>query len=614
MKRDPIPFHAHQQSLDLCQSIIVDLFAGGGGVSSGIEMALGVPPHIAINHNDNALSMHRANHPFTEHLQADVREVSPRAATRGRHVGALHLSPDCTHHSQAVGGQPRDAKIRALSWVGIHWAGTVHPDVITLENVKQIRQWGPLVAKRDPATGRVVKLDGTVAAPGEHVPVAQQYLVPDKRRAGKTWRRFKAMLRAMGYEVEERVLNAADYGMQTRTSRERLIMIARCDGLPIVWPEPENAREPKKGQHRWRGAHEAIDFSLPSRSIFDRPRPLAEATMRRIAKGVVKFVLQSGDPFIVPIAHYNGSEPAHDIREPLRTITAHPKGGSFALGTPVLVQTGYGERDGQAPRVLDLEQPLGTVVAGGVKHALATAMLTKFRGASVGSDIQDPMPTITSGGGAQRPAGAAHAMGVVTAYMMQANGGFNDERGTPGHDLNRPMSSIASKGSQQQLVTAHLAHLRSNCDARDIAEPVRTLSAGGEHHALVVCELSQEHQDSALRVAAFLMRYYGEGGQWGDLRDPMATITTKDRLALVTVLIKGTPYVIVDIQLRMLTPPELYRATGFPADYIIDHGHDGRRFSKSEQVRMVGNAVPPEMIAAVYRANCAHLAIRRIAA
>lgn len=569
------------------EKLIVDLFAGGGGMSVAMEMAWGRSPDIAINHNDNALSMHRMNHPQTRHFVADVFEVCPRGATQGRPVGWLHLSPDCTHHSQARGGQPRSAKIRALAWIGVRWAGQVMPDVISLENVKQFLKWGPLIAKRDQATGRVVKLDGSVAAPGERVPVENQFLVPDPRREGQTYRHFVRILEAMGYTVDKRLIVAANHG--GHTTRERLFMIASRTGQPILWEEPTHFKKPGRGQHRWRPAADCIDWSIGCASIFDRQRPLADATLRRIARGIVRYVLESGDPFIVNMAyggcralvaptliqagHGEGKPGAarwsygcNDIQGPIGTVTA--SGGGQALAAAVLVQTGYGEREGQAPRALDVEQPLGTVVGTG-KHA------------------------------------------VAAAYLMQANGGFN---ATPGHDVRQPMSTVTNTGSQQQVVTAHLMTLRKNCVGVAADEPLPTITASAEHHAVVACTLSTEEEAGALRTAAFLMRYYGEGGQWSDLRDPMTTVTTKDRMALVTVTIKGAPYVIVDIGLRMLEPRELFRAQDFPDSYIIDRGHDGRRFSKSAQVRMVGNSVDPKMAVGFLRLNAPDLAARRIAA
>ncbi|WNV05821.1 DNA cytosine methyltransferase [Candidatus Methylospira mobilis] len=428
-----------QQHLDFQSELVIDLFAGGGGTSTGIEMAIGVPPHIAVNHNPDALSMHQANHPFTRHYMADVYEVCPIQVAEGRPVGGLHLSPDCRHHSQAAGGQPRDSKIRSLSWVALRWAGQVKPRIIALENVRQIQKWGPLIAKRK--NGRVIKLDGTVAAPGERVPVQQQHLIPDPKRAGKTWRRFISLLEHTGYTVDSKMLCAADYG--TPTTRERLFMVARCDGQPIVWPKPTHFKNPKKGQKKWRAAAECIDWSISGKSIFDRKTPLKPNTLRRIAKGITRLVLNNPNPFIVNVTHI-------------------------------------------ADRADDIEQPLR-----------------------------------------------------------------------------------------------------------------------------VECVLSEQEEAGALRVASFLMQYYSEGGQWGDLNDPMNTITTRDRLALVTVMIEGAPYVIVDILLRMLQPHELYKAQGFPDDYIIDRGHDGRLFTKSKQVYMCGNSVPPPLAAALFEANLPDLSIRK---
>lgn len=592
--------------LGMDNEIIVDLFAGGGGMSTAIEQALGRHSDVSVNHDDDAVSMHTVNHPQTEHYRADVFEVCPYEATRGRAIGLLHLSPDCTHHSQAAGGQPRDRKIRALAWVGKRWAGMGkrrakgrHPRVITLENVKQILQWGPLIAKRCKHTGRVLKLDGTVAAPGERVPVQEQYLVPDPKHAGRTWRRFVRELEALGYVVKWDTMISADYG--DATTRERLFMVARRDGRPIVLPEPTHHKTPAKGQKAWRPAADHIDFSDLGQSIFNRNRPLAPATMRRIAKGMKKFVLDSGDPFIVPIAHYNGSEPVHDVREPLRTITAHPKGGAFAMATGTLVSLTHQGAD----RFHDVQAPMPTITAANRGEiALAAAHMVKFRGDSIGHAIDEPCPTITSGGGAKRPAGAAHALGVATAYLMQANGGYNT---TPGHDMRKPASTITNTGSQQQLVTAHLTTLRQGCDGRSVNEPLPTVTAGADQIALTQYTLSKEHEEGALRCAAFLVSYYGTDNVSG-LDQPMPTATTRDRLALVTVWLKGEPWVIVDICLRMLKPRELYGCQGFPTSYIIDRGHDGRAFSKSAQVRMVGNSVSPGPARALIWANCSDMA------
>lgn len=605
--------------------IVVDFFCGGGGAGTGLEMGLGRPVTVAKNHSPAAISMHTANHPAARHFTTDVFEGDPDDECQGRAVGWFHMSPDCTHHSQAAGGQPRKREIRNLSWIGLKWAGKKKPRVISLENVKQILQWGPLIAKRDKATGRVMKLDGTVAAVGERVPVQQQFLVPDPKRRGITWRRFVHLLEGMGYQVEWRIIKACDFGAPT--SRERLFMIARCDGQPIVWPEPTHAKNPIKGQQKWRTAADCIDWSVPSKSIFGRKKALADATLRRVAKGMKKFVLDNPQPFIVPIANWPG-ELAQSADEPLRTVTSWPRGGSFAMASATLVQTGYGERQGQQPRVSGLDQPLGTVVAGGVKHALSSAVIlpATHQGADRVNDPGEPMPTVTAAnrgelmmaspvmigaGGpvyAGKPAPADQPMGtlmthnhraLVTAFIEQANGGFNT---TPAKGADEPLTTVTNTGSQQRLVTASLATLRRNCVGRAIDEPVPTMTAGAEHHALVEYKLSPEHEEGALRVAAFLISYYGtENISAADA--PAPTVTTKDRLGLVTVFVKGTPYVIVDICLRMLQPHELYRAQGFPASYIIDKGADGKPFTKTEQVHMCGNSVSPPPMAALARAN-----------
>lgn len=659
--------------------IVVDFFCGGGGAGTGLEIGLGRAVNVAKNHSPQAISMHTVNHPGAQHFTTDVFEGDPDTECGGKAVGWFHMSPDCTHHSQAAGGQPRKREIRNLSWIGLKWGGKKRPRVISLENVKQILQWGRLIAKRDKATGRVVTLEqvphptkkgkttNRVAAPGEQVPVSNQFLVPDPKQRGRTWRRFVALLEGMGYVVEWKVIRACDFGAPT--SRERLFMIARCDGQSIVWPEPTHAKSPVKGQQKWKTAADCIDFSDLGKSIFGRKKDLAEATLRRVAKGMKKFVIDSPAPFIVPIANWSG-ESVQSAGEPLRTITSYPKGGAFSVVSPViapathqgsdrindpldplptvtcanrgeltlisptLIQSGYGERPGQEPRVPGVDQPLGTVVAGGVKHALASACIVQAgHGEGSGAnkrrshgvnDICGPVGTVTASGGGQS---------VSTAVMIQANGGFNTVHAK---DIRDPMTTVTNTGSQQQLATAHLVHMRGNCDARDLNDPLHTVSAGGQHHGLVSAfmerafggsvgqgledpaptitaggggksslvslTLSPEHEAGALRVAAFLISYYGtENVSACDA--PAPTITTKDRLALVTVMVQGAPYVIVDICLRMLKPAELYKAQGFPADYIITHGADGKPFTITQQVHMCGNSVSPPPMAALARAN-----------
>ncbi|MFK7667482.1 DNA cytosine methyltransferase [Pseudomonas lundensis] len=622
--------------------IVVDFFCGGGGAGTGLEIGLGRAVNVAKNHSPQAISMHTMNHPGAQHFTTDVFEGDPDTECGGRGVGWFHMSPDCTHHSQAAGGQPRKREIRNLSWIGLKWAGKKQPRVISLENVKQILQWGPLVAKRCKSTGRVIKLGGGVAEAGEVVPVSEQFLVPDPKRRGQTWAVFVAELQRLGYAVEWRVIKACDFGAPT--SRERLFMIARCDGQAIVWPEPTHAKNPAKGQQKWRTAAECIDWTIPSKSIFGRKKDLAPATLRRVAKGMRKFVLDAANPFILPIANWSG-ESVQSAAEPLRTVTSYPKGGAFSVVSPVMVAAAHVEgkpggvqRRGAGSR--STGELLATVTASG-GHSIAAAHLVKFRFADEGKALDAPLPTITSGGNYKRPAGAAHAMGISTVFMAQMNGGFNT---TAAKSMDDPMTTVTNTGSQQQLVTANLVHLRGNCDARDLNDPLHTISAGGTHHglmtaflerqfgasvgqalddpaptitaggggksSLVELQLSPEVEAGAMRVAAFLISYYGTENVSG-ANGPAPTITTRDRLALVTVTIKGTPYVIVDICLRMLQPAELYKAQGFPADYIISHGADGNPFTKTQQVHMCGNSVSPPPMAALARANDPWRAIER---
>ncbi len=687
-------FPAPQRSRLRPGEIVVDLFAGGGGASEGLKQALGIDPALAYNHDELAIGMHAANHPLTQHHREDIWHADPRVDVAGRPIGWFHASPDCTHFSQAKGGQPRSRKTRALSWVVLKWVGQLlradrlhgtntAPRIISMENVWQILTWGPLVAKRCKATGRVVTLDlvqalheetgqplfrrgkpvmvNRVADKGERVPVERQALVPDKRYSGRTWQQFVAALRALGYVVEWRKLVASDYG--AGTSRERLFLLARRDGEAIVWPEQSHGSA--LGQTPRVTAADCLDFSIPCPSIFTRGKALADATMRRIAKGVMRHVIESADPFIVPVTHQGGDR-VHDVRDPMRTITAanrgelmlaapelapfltehanasrqrtmaadEPlptvcagvKGGHFSVVTPILagvggragqseprsggepvytmttkadtalvaptlVQTGYGEREGQAPRALDLRQPLGTVVAGGVKHAVAAASLVTLRRNMVGADARTPLTTV---------AAQAEHHALATAFLEQANGGFYQGSGNDARD---PVSTITASGSQQRLVAAHLTAMAQNVVGNDLRAPLPTILAGATRFAEVECTLSPEQEAGALRVAAFLVKYYGTGANVPSLLDPVDTVTTRDRLALVTVHLQGVPYVIVDIGLRMLKPHELYRAQGFPPGYIIDRTANGTPLSTSAAVRMVGNSVSPPPLRALAEAN-----------
>ncbi|QBR40993.1 DNA cytosine methyltransferase [Kerstersia gyiorum] len=427
--------------LPVHNELVVDLFAGGGGASTGIEQAIGRPVDISVNHAPEAVALHTVNHPQTQHYTSDVFEINPLVATRGMPVGLLWASPDCKHFSKAKGGKPVSKRIRGLAWVVVKWAKAVRPRVIILENVEEFQTWGPLSD------------DG----------------MPCQKRKGETFEMWQAQLRELGYRIEHRELRACDYG--TPTIRKRFFMVARRDGLPITWPSQTHFQRPAKGQAAWRTAAEIIDWSIPCPSIFERSRPLADATCRRIAKGIMRYVVDAADPFIVGLAHGDHSSRSgrreYGIHEPLRTI--HAGGGNHALVMPTLVQTGYGERLGQSPRVPGLDKPLGTIV-GTQKHALVAAFLAKHYTGVVGSDMRDPIGTVTS-------------------------------------------------VDHHSLVTSHLVKLRNNQFGQGVDEPMPTLTAGGGHVG---------------EVRAFLLKYYGTD-QDPQLDEPLHTVTTKHRFGLVTV-------------------------------------------------------------------------------
>ena len=497
---------------DLFESdISVDLFAGGGGASIGTEAALGRAVDIAINHDEVAIAVHRANHPRTAHYTADVFEVRPEAAVRGRRVRHLHASPDCRSFSRAKGSAPRSASVRSLDDVVVVWARAVRPDVITLENVPEFVEWGPVTDAGQPV----------------------------KAMKGTEFARWCGELRAVGYVIEHRVLHAHHFGAPT--SRKRFFLVARLDGKPIAWPQPTHG----PGLKPYRTAASCIDWSIPCPSIFERKRPLAPATLRRIAAGVVRFVLESARPFIIKVNH-QGERAPESIDRPLTTVTAQRRG--HALVAPTLIQTGYGERKGQAPRVLDLHKPLGAIVGGGQKHALVSAFLAQHYQGQVGHELKKPLPTITA-------------------------------------------------IDHHSLVTSSIAVLRNNCDAKSVTEPLPTICAGGNHLG---------------EVRAFLTTYYGNTEDIGQsVREPLRTVTTKDRFAVVTVSIGGVDYAIVDIGMRMLEPHELLKA---------QFGRFARRYdlsaakTKKDQVRLIGNSVCPEVQEAVVRSNLGSTPAKRKAA
>jgi DNA (cytosine-5)-methyltransferase 1 len=541
---------ADQFILPIAHELVIDLFAGGGGASTGIEQAIGRHVDIAVNHAADAVALHQANHPQTRHFVSDVFEVDPVTVTDGRPVGLLWASPDCKHFSKAKGGKPVSKKIRGLAGVVIRWARLVRPRVICLENVEEFQTWGPLLK-----TG-----------------------MPCPKRKGQTFHKWVQRLRNLGYTVEWRELRACDYGAPT--IRKRLFLVARCDGQPITWPEATHGA----GLLPYRTAADCIDWSIPAPSIFERARPLADATMRRIAHGIKRYVLESASPYIVRIGHtgHGDGGKTRAITEPLSTITSK---NEHLLAAPTMVQTGYGEREGQAPRSLDLGKPLGTVVAGASKHAMVAAYLAKHFGGEpqVGktcASLERPAPTVT----------ARDHSSLVTANLIDSahsdvapNGAKRWSHGN--RPVTGPMPTVVASGGNQSLVTSHLAKLRGTSNSAATDEPLHTISAQGTHHA---------------EVRALLLKYYGTD-QDPRLDEPMHTVTTKHRFGLVTV--EGSEYFIADIGMRMLQPRELYRAQGFPDSYIIDRGADGRALPKDAQVRMCGNSVCPPLARAIVSAN-----------
>lgn len=542
--------------------LIVDNFAGGGGASTGIELATGYSVDIAINHDPEAIKMHKANHPNTKHYCENVWAVDPVKACGGHPVALAWFSPDCKHFSKAKGGKPKDKNIRGLAWVACRWAGLVRPRVIMLENVEEFKTWGPL--------GR------------RHHPI--------KAKQGKTFEKFVQQLTDLGYEVEFRELVAADYGAPTM--RKRFFMIARCDGKPIVWPEPTHApaesEEVKAGLLKpYVGAYTQLDFSLPCPSIFDSSeeikekygiravRPLAPKTMERIARGLKKFVLDNPEPFIIQCNH-GGERRPNNIRESMPTITG--KHGyeivepTFApyMGTNTTNHPGGNCKD-----------PIHTITTGN-QQCLISPTLIQYHSETAkdevrGQSIEEPIMTVDS----------SNRYGLVTSFLHKFyDGGYKGA----GETLENPLPTVTS-WDHNSVVTANLIQMNNHCDGKDIRQPLPTITAGDGHFG---------------EVRAFLIKYYGQGiGQ--DIKEPLDTVTARDRFGLVT--IEGVDYQIVDIGLRMLEPRELYGCQGFPDDYIIDHDYTGKTYPRSEQVRRCGNAVCPPIPAALVRANLPELCI-----
>lgn len=616
--------------------LIIDSFAGGGGASTGIELALGRSPDVAINHSVKALALHAANHPETLHLDSNIWDVEPLAVTGGRHVGLLWASPDCKHFSKAKGGAPRDRNIRDLAWVVVKWAEDAKPDAICMENVEEFVTWGPL----------------------------DNHGQPIKELAGVTFDLWLRRLKRAGYRVQWRELRACDYGAPT--IRKRWFLIARRDGRPIVWPKPTHG-DPKSAAVRkgkllpWVGAHTCIDWSLPCPSIFDTGaeimakhglravRPLARNTLARVARGMSRYVIEADRPFLVnlpagpavpSIQRFNSGATGQDMRDPLATVTANSwikkPGGAAPLGmlAPYLASIAHGDSGGR--REYPLADPLGTVTVGGIQHAVIAPVLTYAQQGGGNRSAEDPHHTICASkkdqnsliaatmvqtgygerwGQAPRaldigsPLGTVVAGGAkhapVAAFLAQQNGGPRMEAHT-GHDPRDPISTIAASGSHQTPVAAFFAKYYGTSDGARIDDPLHTVTVK-DRMAHLQADLAAppagpEHHARARQVAEFLREHDAwDGGEF------------------VTLEIGGASYVVIDIGMRMLTPRELFRAQGFPDDYVIDGVWDQdeagewvwQGFAKDVQVSCCGNSVCPPIAAAIVGANCGHLAVRQ---
>lgn len=544
-------------SFALPGELVVDNFAGGGGASTGIEAALGRPVDIAINHDAAAIAMHRANHPETRHYQEDIWQVDPREAAAGRPVGLLWASPDCTHFSKAKGTQPRKKEIRALAWVVIRWAETVRPRVILLENVEEFQTWGPLGE------------DGR----------------PDPARLGEDFRAWLAKLVDLGYQVEFKTLVAADYG--SPTTRKRLFLIARCDGGPLAFPEPTHG---KGRPTAWRPASEVIDWSLPCPSIFDRKRPLAEATMKRIAAGIRRFVIEAADPFIIPLTHH-GDARTHSIHEPVRTVTAANR-GELALVNPFLAKYHGGDRGhtrGQGIdepiRTLDTSNRFALIEPFVVRHGhystITGAGLHEGCGAGTfrGQQLHDPLGTVC----------ATNDKNLVCPIVVKHYGGV------VGHGVERPIGTVTTV-DHHALAAAFVTKFYGTSTGSQMQLPLPTVTAGGKRGGGHLGE-----------VRAFLTKYYSGGDAGGDAQQqslfaPLHTITTKARFGLV--MVQGQAYQIVDIGMRMLQPHELFAAQGFPETYDITcESTWGKPLTKTDQTALAGNSVCPDVARALVAAN-----------
>lgn len=546
---------------NIFDEIIVDNFAGGGGASTGIELATGRPIAIAINHDPNAILMHETNHPYTVHLQTSVWDVDPVEVCAGRPVGLAWFSPDCKHFSKAKGSALVDRNIRGLAWIVLRWAGTVRPRVIILENVEEFKTWGP-VRKGNPV----------------------------KSKNGRTFRKWLSQLEALGYKVEHRELIAADFGAPT--TRKRFVLIARCDGQPIRWPErthaPRNSEEVKSGKCLpWRSAAEIIDWSAPMYSIFatkaeiknkygvNAVRPLADNTLRRVIRGVAKFTIKSGKPFIVDCNH-GGDGHARETIEPLNTVTGKYTGGICVTEFAPFTFSNTGGSVGAGA-----DEPVHTVrTSGGQILAAANLMsIGQTGGGNRIRDISDPAPTAVS----------KQEACLVTANLMQ----YHTEKAETvrASNLNDALPTVTAI-DHNALTAAHIVEFKGQDIGQCPDKPLRTITASAGEFGIAAVRAARYTPGAAL-------------GYWPDVRSLLNKYCgyhlADDEILLLAVC--GIWYYIHDISLRMLTPRELYNAMGFPPDYIIDRDYTGKPYPKTQQVARCGNAVCPPMASAVVRAN-----------
>lgn len=543
---------------NLFNKLIVDNFAGGGGASTGIELATGRPVDIAINHDEEAIAMHSQNHPYTQHYCESVWDVDPVKVTAGRTVGIAWFSPDCKHFSKAKGGKPVDKHIRGLAWIVLRWAAKVRPEVIFLENVEEFLTWGRV------RKGKPVKKD-----------------------KGNTFKKWCGQLAALGYTIDWRVLKACDYGVPT--SRKRLYLVARCDGQPIVFPEPTHG----KGKKPYRSAADIIDWSIPCPSIFEREKPLVPATLRRIAKGLDRFVIKAKKPFIIDdtlspfVEQANFENVPLDSRELLSTVTGINKHRMVAPKIqPFVVQNFGGNYNGVGSSI---ETPLPTITAKD-HNAIGCAFISKFNQYSMGQDPKEPLDTVMAG---------ATRFSACTAFISKYYGGTY--RGA-GSDATAPLDTITAE-ERHAIVAPFLSSFYKgggSAQADSVDKPLYTILAK-EKHAVVTVKLTAADRET------------NNLGHWEEIRQILndyAGYDLKDDEILLF-KVNGEVVFISDIGMRMLLPKELYAAQGFPSDYKFEFDWNGKPYSKKAQVARCGNSVCPQMAEMLVRANVTEMAYKK---